>query len=140
MVRGAGGTLVVVVLLALLSAGGLAWLRGQWYVGQDEGRVALFQGVATSVAGRPLSRVDVVSELDVSELPPVPARRVAAGIATDDRAQAMEVVRRLGAQAADACRAEQERAAAQQPQVPVPPGVLRAEPATEPCPGVGEVA
>ena len=61
------GLLTVAAVGAIL--GGRAWLSDQWYVGQSNGQVAVYQGVPTQLLGFDLSRVVVESDVAVDSLP-----------------------------------------------------------------------
>jgi protein phosphatase len=50
--------LVFVLILALAAGGTLLFVRSQWYVGVDNGRVAVFRGVQGSVLGVHLQHVE----------------------------------------------------------------------------------
>ena len=112
VVRGAAGLLALSLVAVLLLGAGALWLRGQWYVGDSGGDVALFQGLSTSVAGLPLSRVAAVSELPVEALPSVFAQRVGEGIPADDRDDAVAIAERLATAARTACEARRRVAPA----------------------------
>jgi len=60
-----------VLLLALVGAGlaGRAWLSDQWYVGESNGQVAVYQGVPDQVLGISLSRLVTESDVAVDGLP-----------------------------------------------------------------------
>jgi PPM family protein phosphatase len=63
---------VLVLLLIAVAGVGLAygWTRTQYFVGADQDRVAIFQGLSDGLPGLSLSRVYEVQQLAVSELPP----------------------------------------------------------------------
>jgi protein phosphatase len=60
-----------VLLLALVGAGlaGRAWLSDQWYIGESNGQVAVYQGVPDQVLGISLSRLVTESDVAVDGLP-----------------------------------------------------------------------
>ena len=93
-----------VVLLTGLGLGtGWAYLRSQFYVGEDHGRVAVFRGVRGSFAGVALSRVDQPTTVDLRRLSTLAASQVDRGIVTDNRASAEQIVLRLRHQAEEPC-------------------------------------
>ena len=66
--------LLGLLILLLVAAAGLgsayAWARTQFYVGAAGEQVAIYQGLAESLPGIPLSRVFEVQQLAVAALPP----------------------------------------------------------------------
>jgi PPM family protein phosphatase len=73
---------VLVLLLIAVAGAGLAygWTRTQYFVGADQDRVAIFQGLSDGLPGLSLSRVYEVQQLAVSELPPFYQEQVKANI------------------------------------------------------------
>ena len=57
---------LIVVLLALALAGTRAYLNRQWYVGQAAGRVAIYNGIPTSILGIDLSHVVQTTEISAT--------------------------------------------------------------------------
>jgi serine/threonine protein phosphatase PrpC len=88
------GVIAVVVLLAGVAAA-WAYIRAQWYVGDDSGRIAVYRGVNGSVVGVELASVDRRTLLPVSALPDFEANRVHEGISADSSAAATRIVDRL---------------------------------------------
>jgi len=88
---------VVAVLALIVALVGVTmlWARGQYYVGNDSGYVAIFRGVPGSVGPISLSSVQERSTLPVDALPDFEAMQLEATIATDDLASAEQVVQRL---------------------------------------------
>ena len=62
---------LVVLVLAVVGAAltGRAWLSDQWYVGESNGRVGVYQGVPERLLGISLSRLVTESDVDVDGLP-----------------------------------------------------------------------
>lgn len=79
------GVVIVVPLLILGLIGGLAALRGSWYVGEQTGHVAIFRGVPGSFAGIRVSSVAHVTDIPTVSLPAVYQARVREGITAADR-------------------------------------------------------
>jgi PPM family protein phosphatase len=73
---------VLVLLLIAVAGVGLAygWTRTQYFVGADQDRVAIFQGLSDGLPGLSLSRVYEVQQLALSELPPFYQEQVKANI------------------------------------------------------------
>ncbi len=58
------GVVVVVILAALIGA--RAYIGHQWYVGDANGKVAIYNGIPTKVAGLHLSHVEQATNLDAT--------------------------------------------------------------------------
>ncbi len=99
----------LVVLLALVAAsyfGGRAYLGSQYYIGPDDERVAIFQGLPDQILGRDLSTKLETSTVRVDDLPPYYAGRVRdADLRYDSVDQAHEQLASLG-RMAERCIAE----------------------------------
>ncbi|MDP4014240.1 MAG: PP2C family serine/threonine-protein phosphatase [Candidatus Nanopelagicales bacterium] len=95
----------VVVLLAIVGAGLLWWVRGQWYVSTADGLVAVYHGVPGSLGPIPLQRLEEVSALQVSELPSYDQSRVLGGILTHSFDETTSVLDELNQRAAE-CRTD----------------------------------
>lgn len=99
-----GGLLMLVVLLA----GGFAawqWVMRQYFVGSDQGSVAIFRGLPQDVGPLRLSAIDeIASDVPVSDLPSYSRDRVSRGIVANTHRDAVAIVQTLRNQAA-ACRA-----------------------------------
>ncbi len=114
--------LLASVLLVLTAAGavGVMYARSQFYVGATASpageRVAIFRGLPDTVAGVPLSRVEVVEDILVSDLPRYYRDQVHNTISADSLDSARATTHQL-AVLAQTCIAQ--RAAQQQPG-PVP--------------------
>jgi PPM family protein phosphatase len=76
--------LIGVLALILIAVAGLGiaygWTRTQYFVGADQDKVTIFQGLSDSIPGLSLSRVYEVQQLTVSELPPFYQEQVKANI------------------------------------------------------------
>lgn len=68
------------VLVGVLVAGGLFLLSRAWFVGEDDGRVAIYRGVPSEVAGLSLARAVERTDIPLDELPPHRAERLRQGI------------------------------------------------------------
>ncbi|HEV2087414.1 MAG TPA: protein phosphatase 2C domain-containing protein [Cryptosporangiaceae bacterium] len=95
------------LVLALLAAAGVgAWMytQQQYYVGAtDSGRVAIFRGVAGSLAGLEFSSVASETDLQVADLQQVARRDVQQTISAKSKADAEAIVGRLRAQQLPPC-------------------------------------
>ncbi|MDP3714331.1 MAG: protein phosphatase 2C domain-containing protein [Mycobacteriales bacterium] len=94
--RRTAGVLVGVLVLLLAGAGaGWAYVRSQYYVGADDGTVAVFRGVSGSVAGVRLATVESESALPLDGLDELTRTRVEDGITASDRADALDILSRV---------------------------------------------
>jgi protein phosphatase len=97
---GVGAVVAIVAVLIGLLAITMTWARGQWYVGNDGGYVAIFNGVPGSIGPISLSSVEERSTITMDSLPDFEAMQVEGTIATDTLANAQQVVQRLSERAA----------------------------------------
>ncbi|MCB0919811.1 MAG: protein phosphatase 2C domain-containing protein [Actinobacteria bacterium] len=95
-----GVVAAVVILMALIGAGLLWALQGQWYVAEDNGKVAIFHGVQGTLGPIPLQRVESVTDIDVASLPSYDQERVRSGIPTHSLDAAQGTVQELERSAA----------------------------------------
>jgi protein phosphatase len=96
--RGRRTALALVTLAALVVAGLLAtwaYVRTQYYVGIDDGHVAVFRGVRGSVAGVDLQTVQERSTLGTDRLTDVERSSLEDGIVANDARDAHAIVQRL---------------------------------------------
>ena len=131
-------TAVVSMLVLALVAGGAgsayAYVRSQYFVGEDAGRVAVFRGVTGTVAGVALHSVDRRTELEVARLDVLAQRQVERGIVAEDEADASAIVDRLHAQVPCPAPAPSSSPSAQ------PSGSPSAEAAALPPPSSAELS
>lgn len=97
-----GHLLVRVGAAALVAALGVAgarlWLDAQWYVGVSNGRVAVFRGVPTEVAGFELHEVVVETEIPAAEAKTLPFYAdLDEGITAGSREEADAIVEQIRA-------------------------------------------
>ncbi len=89
---------VAVVLLVALAVGGKAYIDRQWFVGVDEGRVAIFKGIPSDVLGLDLSTVVETTDLAADDAQQLSSwSELDRGIAVDDRADAEALVEQIRA-------------------------------------------
>jgi PPM family protein phosphatase len=84
-----------VVILAALAVffAVRVYLDRQWYVGESNGNVAVFQGIPAQLGGLHFSHVELETDIpvaDVAQLPQYPA--LSDGITANDRAEALGIV------------------------------------------------
>ncbi|MEO8424260.1 MAG: hypothetical protein ABI595_10190, partial [Actinomycetota bacterium] len=72
------------------------YLDRQWYVGEADGNVAVYQGIPATFGGFDFSHVELETDIpaaEVAQLPQYPA--LADGITANDRAEAEAVVEQI---------------------------------------------
>jgi serine/threonine protein phosphatase PrpC len=93
--------LTVLVLAGLLVVSILVlayqWTQSRYFVGADDGRVAIFQGVQQGIGPFPLSSVYESTQIRLQDLPTFTRESVQATISADDLAEARGIVERLAA-------------------------------------------
>lgn len=86
---------VALVLLLTALLGGRSLIKGQWYVGDDSGRVTIFNGVKGTFLGIELSKPHEATSLRVNDLPSLHRSRVITGMPADDLTDARQIVANL---------------------------------------------
>jgi PPM family protein phosphatase len=108
--------LIGLLALLLIAVAGLGmaygWTRTQYFVGADQDKVAIFQGLSERLPGLSLSRVYEVQQLALSELPPFYQEQVKANIDVASLDSARETVAEL-TEAAKRCASPQPTASPQ---------------------------
>jgi PPM family protein phosphatase len=96
-------TVLVLAVLAVVTTVLVAyqWTQSLYYVGADDGRVAIFQGVQQGLGPIPLSSVYERTDIRLEDLPTFTRESVEATISADDLAEARSIVERLEATAND---------------------------------------
>jgi protein phosphatase len=86
----------VILVLVVAFVGVRLFLDSQWYVGVSDGRVAIFQGVPSQVAGIELHSVVVETEIPAAKAVALPVwADLPDGITANDRAEAEAIVRSI---------------------------------------------
>ena len=91
-------TLVVAATLAVLAAGGWlawSWSQTQYFVGEHDGQVTIYRGLAQDLGPVPLSTVEEETDLAVASLPAYYQERVRRTLSAEDRAGADTIVEEL---------------------------------------------
>ena len=99
-------TWIVVVLVAVAAIVtavlvGYQWTQSRYYVGVDQGRVAVYRGVQQNVGPIKLSSVYQATSIDVSDLSTFERQNVQRTIPADDLRDALAIVDRLQTAAGD---------------------------------------
>lgn len=94
--------LLLVVIVGLLLAGVWLFTSRAWFVGEEDGSVAVFRGVPAEVAGLRLHRVAEQTDVAVDELAPRWQQRLEDGIRRTSAADADRLVDRLREEAEEA--------------------------------------
>lgn len=82
-------TAVIIVVVGALCGGGYVWSQRQYYVADDNGLVAIYQGMNYSVLGVKLSHVYSTSpQVEISSLPEVNQAKIEATISANGLADA----------------------------------------------------
>jgi PPM family protein phosphatase len=89
-----GLVLIISLLVAALTAG-YQWTQTRYFVGEVDGRVAIFQGVQQNVGPIPLSRVYQETSIDLMALTPFSRSAVEQTISAIDLIDALAVIERL---------------------------------------------
>lgn len=124
--------LLGILLLVLLVGGGFgaySWTQKQLYVGVADGKVALFQGVATQVGPVALSSLASTSTVAVSDLPEYYRETVLKTFTVRDTAEADRRIAELGS-IADACRLRADQTTPCTLHIPTDPVLLPTQSAT----------
>ena len=72
------------------------WTQSHYYVGVDDGKVAIFQGVQQTIGPIELSHVYQPTTIEVADLPTFQRESVEATINAEDLRKAIEIVNQLG--------------------------------------------
>ncbi len=107
--RWLGRSILILVILALLSIVAFAghnYLNSQHFIGPNNEKVAIYQGVPEQVFGHPLSELTHSSEILVDDLPPYYASKVRNKELRYDSEQAAQTQLQVLDEMAERCRAE----------------------------------
>jgi protein phosphatase len=92
------GTLVALALIVAIGAAGFRWSQAQYYVGVDNGYVAVFRGIPQQLGSLELSQVEERSAIRLADLPPFARQRLEEPISADSLEAAQEIVDLLAAE------------------------------------------
>lgn len=77
-------TIVVLGLAWIVLAAGWSWSQEQFYVGDQDGKVAIFRGIDADLPGISLSHAYELTDVDLDRLSDIDAEQVREGIEADD--------------------------------------------------------
>lgn len=103
ILRSVAVSLVAVILLVGGGYAAWSWSQTQFYVGVNDGRVAVFKGVDQTLGPIELSQPETTSDIDIDDLPDFYRGQLSRGITMPTRSDAAALVRNLEVQA-QACR------------------------------------
>lgn len=86
---------VTIAALAVIAAGAWGtylWSQQQYFVGEAEGNVTIFRGVAQDLGPWTLSEPEIVTDVAISDLPAYYQDRVGATLSADDESDAEAIV------------------------------------------------
>jgi protein phosphatase len=81
-------TVAVVAAMVVAAFSAYRWTQTRYYLGESDGRVAIYQGIAQQVGPVRLSHAVVTSPVEVTSLPQVSRDRLAVTIAANSLADA----------------------------------------------------
>ncbi|WP_258934209.1 BofC C-terminal domain-containing protein [Nesterenkonia pannonica] len=87
------------LLIGMIAFIGYVWTQQQYYVGEDDGEVAIYNGVSQQLGPISLSEVNEHSGIPLQELSFYERERLRSGIPADDRRHAEQIVETLRADA-----------------------------------------
>jgi protein phosphatase len=130
--------LIAGVVVALIAAGwaGYAWSQAQYYVGAQNGQVAIYKGLRQHLLGKSLSHSVEVTEVPLSDLPTLDREKVQDSIFASSLNEAHQVLSRLRVAAAS-CRQDRANAAAAAQAAAEAAASPSPTPTEEPIAGVG---
>ena len=105
--RAAGVSGVIAAVLAAVVLVSFAFIRGEWYLGIDNGTVAIYRGIKGDVFGIPLSELVGTSAVSITDLPASVQDQLEDGIRVQNEQTALETIESYH----DQIYQEQERAA-----------------------------
>lgn len=105
---------ILIIILVLLGVAGVGvgtyrWSQTKYYIGDNNGKVAIFQGVPTSIFGAKLSHAVTDTNMKTSDLPPSWREQLDQGISFDTYGEAKSHTRLIKKQLNDAKRKQEAR-------------------------------
>lgn len=94
---------LMTLILAVVCGWGYLWTQTQYFVGNQDGHVAIFRGVAQDLGPIKLSHVDSVTDIPLDALPVYTQQRIMTAIPAPDLAHAQTMVNELLVTAKQRC-------------------------------------
>ena len=94
---------LMTLILAVVCGWGYLWTQTQYFVGNQDGHVAIFRGVAQDLGPIKLSHVDSVTDIPLDALPVYTQQRIKTAIPAPDLAHAQTMVNELLVTAKQRC-------------------------------------
>ncbi|GAA4767054.1 protein phosphatase 2C domain-containing protein [Citricoccus nitrophenolicus] len=88
-------TALLALIFAVLLLWGYLWTQTQYFVGAQDGRVAIFNGVSQRLGPIELAHLDTETEVSLEELPAYSRQRVESGLPARDLEHAQQIVEQL---------------------------------------------
>ena len=88
-------TALLALIFAVLLLWGYLWTQTQYFVGAQDGRVAIFNGVSQRLGPIELAHLDTETEVSLEELPAYSRQRVESGLPARDLEHAQQIVDQL---------------------------------------------
>lgn len=127
---------IAAVVLLVLGVGlwlGYAWTQTRYYVGEFDSRVAIYNGVSQRLGPIQLSRLETVTELPMSSLPPFSQQRVRQTVPANDLYDAQRIVKNLELTGTTSPEEECPTASASAPATQSAPAPTPTDPAANPA-------
>ncbi|MDF2049072.1 PP2C family serine/threonine-protein phosphatase [Arthrobacter sp. Cr_A7] len=124
------------MVLLVLGVGlwlGYAWTQTRYYVGEFDSRVAIYNGVSQRLGPIQLSRLETVTELPMSSLPPFSQQRVRQTVPANDLYDAQRIVKNLELTGTTSPEEECPTASASAPATQSAPAPTPTDPAASPA-------
>ncbi|SLK08901.1 PP2C family protein-serine/threonine phosphatase [Arthrobacter sp. P2b] len=124
------------LVLLVLGVGlwlGYAWTQTRYYVGEFDSRVAIYNGVSQRLGPIQLSRLETVTELPMSSLPPFSQQRVRQTVPANDLYDAQRIVKNLELTGTTSPEEGCPTASASAPATPSAPAPTPTDPAASPA-------
>ncbi|GAA1498933.1 PP2C family protein-serine/threonine phosphatase [Paeniglutamicibacter kerguelensis] len=86
---------LMALILAAVCIWGYLWTQTQYFVGNHDGKVAIFKGVSQDLGPLKLSHVDAVTEIPLDALPEYTRQRIQSSLPARDLAHAQMIVNEL---------------------------------------------
>ncbi len=92
------GTVVTLAVIVAVGAAGYRWSQSQYYVGVDNGYVAVYRGIPQQLGPIALSQLEERTEILLDDLPPFARQRLEEPISAESLEAAKEIVDLLAAE------------------------------------------